>query len=155
MLGRGATLPDACAFATGQIERTVVRGVYDCPGGEVVLELRHPSDAPANTTGTEKIAIVTMRGTPPAALLAALQERIREREGTFEWLRPKTKSGTTREPGCRELAPLPSILDPFFPGCYPLPAALLVGIAQTMVMVLGLGYGLLELYRTSIASNAE
>ncbi len=153
MLGRGAALPGGCAFTTGQIERTLVRGVYSCPDDEVVLELRHLSAAPADTARTEKIAIVTMRGTPPAALLAALEERIREREGAFEW--PKTKRAQpTRKPGCMDLAPLPSFLDPYFPGCYPLFAAVLVGIAQITVMVLGLGYGLLQLYRTGRSPNA-
>lgn len=166
MLGRGAALPDACTFTAGQIERTVVRGVYACPGGEVGLELRHTSGAPADAIRTEKMAIVTVRGTPPPTLLAALAELVRQRENAFEWLKPETLAAPTYEAseeaseeagdaaGCVSLAPLPSILDPYFPGCYPLFAALLVGIAQTVVMVLGLGYGLFHLSRTPNSPNA-
>jgi hypothetical protein len=98
MLGRGIAPPDACALATGQIERSVVRGVYECPGGEVVVELLHPSAAPA-AVQTEKFAIVTARGTPPPALLAGLAERIRERESVFEWLRPEIHGGRTEPVG--------------------------------------------------------
>lgn len=144
MLGRGATLPAGCAFASGQIEHAVVRGIYVCSGAEVVLELRHPSAAPADAARTDKMAIVTTRGTPPAPLLAALQARVREREGAFEW--PKVeKHRPTNEPGCKTLAPLPSFLDPYFPGCYPRSVAVLIGLAQIGVMALGVGYGVRRL----------
>src|SRR5581483_712284 len=66
-----------------------VRGVYSCPAGEVVIELRHPSIAPADAVRTEKFAIVTARGTPPTAFSAALEKRVREGEAAFEWVRPK------------------------------------------------------------------
>lgn len=154
MLGRGAPLPDGCAFATGQIERTLVRGVYSCSGDQVVVELRHPSAAPADADRTAKIAIVTTQGSPPAALLATLRERIREREGSFAWpAAPKVRS--TRVPGCKTLAPLPSWLAPYFPGCYPLLAAVLVGAVQTLVVVAGLGYGLLRLFRAPRVTAGE
>jgi hypothetical protein len=148
MLGRGATLPEGCAFATGQIERTLVRGVYTCSGERIVVELRHPSAAPADAARTAKIAIVTTEGAPPAALLASLRERVREREGAFAW--PEVaKVRSTRVPGCKTLAPLPGWLAPYFPGCYPLFAAVLVGFVQTIVMMVGLGYGLLRLFRAA------
>ena len=154
MLGRGAALPDGCAFATGQIERTLVRGVYTCSGDRIVVELRHPSAAPADAARTAKIAIVPTQGTSPTALLAALRERIRERESAFAWpVVPKTRS--TRVPGCKTLAPLPTWLAPWFPGCYPLLAAVLVGLAQTIVMMLGVGYGLLRLYRPPRAPSRD
>lgn len=146
MLGRGAALPDGCVFATGQIERTLVRGAYTCSGERIVVELRHPSAAPADAVRTAKLAIVTTEGTPPAALLASLRERIREREDAFAWPEaPRVRS--TRVPGCKTLAPLPGWLAPYFPGCYPLFAAVLVSLAQTIVLVLGVGYGLLRLFR--------
>jgi hypothetical protein len=169
MLGRGAALPDGCAFVTGQIERAVVRGVYKCVGGEVVVELRHPFTAPRQAGHTEKIAIVTARGTPPAALLAALEERIRERESAFEWVWPKPtepapKEAASRGAAAKDAVPNPTsvcgapagppgIFGSYAPDCYPRFAAVLVGIAQTMVMVLGLGYGLVQLYRTPSSSN--
>jgi hypothetical protein len=146
MLGRGATLPDGCVFATGQIEHSLVRGVYTCSGDRIVVELRHPSAAPPDAVRTPKIAIVATEGTAPAALLAALRERVREREVAFAW--PEApKARATRVPGCKTLAPLPGWLAPWVPGCYPLFTAVLVGVAQTLVMVLGVSYGLRRLYR--------
>jgi len=154
MLGRGAPLPDGCTFATGQIEPTLVRGVYSCSGDRVVVELRHPSAAPADADRTAKIAIVTTEGKPPTALLTTLRERIREREGAFAWPEaPKIRA--TRIPGCKTLAPLPSWLAPYFPGCYPLLAAVLVGLAQTIVMAAGMGFGLLRLFRAPRATAGE
>lgn len=154
MLGRGATLPDGCAFATGQIERTLVRGSYTCSGERIVVELRHPSAAPADAMRTAKLAIVATEGTPPAALLASLRERVQEREDGFSWPAiPKIRS--TRVPGCKTLAPLPAWLAPYFPACYPLFAAVLVGLAQTIVMVLGVGYGLLRLFRAPRMSAGQ
>jgi hypothetical protein len=154
MLGRGAELPEACGFAAGQVERSIVRGVYRCPGGEVVIELRHPTVAPMAASRTEKIALVTVRGTPPAALLAALMERVRQREGAFEWLTPKVPQAEAA-PGCNASFPLPGILGSYVPDCYPRFAAVLVGLGQTLVIVLGLTYGLIRLYRSPSSSNAE
>jgi hypothetical protein len=201
MLGKGAALPAGCKFVTGQIDRAVVRGVYGCRGGEVALEFRHPSEAPPDVAHTKKIAIVPLRGTPPAALVAALQARIRKREGGFNWIWPKpverTASGTGASesgpsgptpsgptvpsepatpsaPAARETAPEdvapteaaakltapratafcgpppgpPGNLSSYVPDCYPRFAAVLVGFAQTMVMVLGLALGLIRLHRT-------
>lgn len=98
MLGRGIALPDGCTLTAGQIERSVVRGVYECAGGEVVVELLHPSAAPFAAVRTEKLAIVTARGTPPPALLVELEERVRAREGAFEWLRPEVHADHTEAP---------------------------------------------------------
>lgn len=143
MLGRGAELPAGCGFTAGQIERSIVRGVYVCPEGEVTIELRHPSAAPRDASRTEKIAIVTVRGTPPTALLAALQERVGQREGAFEWLTPKVLQP---KHGCDSF-PMPGLLGLYVPDCYPRLAAVLLGMGQTLVIVLGLAYGLLRLSR--------
>lgn len=151
MLGRGAALPDGCAFAGGQIERSVARGTYDCPSGEVVVELRHPSGAVGSPPPAEKIAIVTVRGTPPAALLAALRERIRQREDAFEWRQPPEAHVAPR--GCWAAPVLENRLGPYVPGCYPRFVALLVGSAQFLVIVLGLGYGLVTLHRIERSSG--
>jgi hypothetical protein len=172
MLGRGSVLPAGCAFVTGQIAGTVVRGVYSCAGGEVVVELRHPSAAPRADGYTEKIGIVRMRGTLPAELLAALQGRIREREGGFEWAWPKPVEAAPNEAAPNEAPPNeaaaneaapkrsslavcasppgpPGIISPYVPDCYPRFVAVLLGIGQTMVILLGFGCGLVRLYRAS------
>lgn len=150
MLGRGATLPDGCTFTGGQVEQTAARGTYDCSGSEIAIELRHPTTAPPDGTSAEKLAVVTVRGTPPAALIAALRERVRQREAAFEWTTPsagvKTKEHEVPR-GCWAAAPLENRLGPYVPGCYPRVLALVVAVAQCFAIVLGLGYGLVTLYR--------
>jgi hypothetical protein len=85
MLGKGATLPDECKLAAGEVDHAIVRATYACPGGEVVFELRHPSTAPANATQTARFAMTLLRGSPPAGLADAVVSRVRSREATFEW----------------------------------------------------------------------
>jgi hypothetical protein len=135
MLGRGAMLPEGCAFVAGAVEHTLVRGVYHCGGSEVEIELRHPSDAPGAAVRTDRLAIVPTRGAPPAALLAALQQRISEREGAFAWSEIKPDSEHRMR------------FEPDFPERYTLAAALLVAIGQVLAIALGLGSGLRHLYR--------
>jgi hypothetical protein len=86
MLGRGETLPGQCRFGSGQVSGQVVLGTYTCPGGEVVVELRHPSTAATDNPRTERFAVAVRSGTAPAELTTALVERIRAREGDFEWV---------------------------------------------------------------------
>jgi len=85
MLGRGAPLPGDCAFTNGQVERTSVIATYRCGAGEVVIDLRHPSDAPADAPRTERFALVVRGGTAPDGLRDALLQRLREHEGAIEW----------------------------------------------------------------------
>jgi MYXO-CTERM domain-containing protein len=85
MLGRGAALPGQCEFAGGQVDRQVVVGTYKCPGGEVVIELRHPNTAPPDQPRSEQFAVVVRSGAAPAELTTSLVERVRDREGDFEW----------------------------------------------------------------------
>jgi hypothetical protein len=85
MLGRGATLPDGCAFARGQVTSDTVTATYTCPAGEAVFTLRHPSKAPSGATLSERFALSLQSGSPPAALAEELLSRIRAREATFEW----------------------------------------------------------------------
>jgi hypothetical protein len=85
MLGNGIALPDDCRLATANIEKTIVRATYACPSGEVIVELAHPTAAPAHATRTEKFALRVERGTAPADLESALLSRIRERESQFGW----------------------------------------------------------------------
>jgi Dolichyl-phosphate-mannose-protein mannosyltransferase len=93
LLGRGAALPGQCKFAAGSVEDAVVKGTYDCPAGQVVLELRHPAQLPANVQQTDKFAIIVLSGSPPAGLLEGLQSRIRAGEGAFEWTAPPRPAG--------------------------------------------------------------
>lgn len=85
MLGRGAQLPGDCAFASGQVERTSVIATYRCAAGEVVIDLRHPSHAPAAAPRTERFALVARGAPAPEGLRDALLQRIREQESGVEW----------------------------------------------------------------------
>jgi hypothetical protein len=85
MLGRGATLPGECKFAGVEADHAVVRTTYSCPSGEVVFELRHPSEAPRGATQTERFAITVKSGNPPNGLAEALASLIRSRESKFVW----------------------------------------------------------------------
>lgn len=85
MFGRGAMLPDGCAFAGGQADGAVIRAAYSCPSGEVVFALGHPSTAAAGSLQTERFAITLERGAPPDGLVAALLWLVRSREASFEW----------------------------------------------------------------------
>jgi len=85
LLGRGHALPAGCAFAGGRIEQAAVIVSYHCAGGEVVLELRHPDGAPADAPRSQRFALVTRSGEPPAALLDALLARMRAGEGGVAW----------------------------------------------------------------------
>jgi hypothetical protein len=169
MMGDGAALPDGCAFVSGQIEPSTVRGVYKCPGGEAVVELRPPSAAAGTAHHSEKIAIVPVGGVPLASLLAALEQRIRERESGFEWAWVEQmgtvpqdtapSEAAASDAATQEVSPTsassvciappgsPEIFSAYVADCYPRFAAVLIGMAQTTVMVLGLGCGLVRLYR--------
>jgi hypothetical protein len=85
MLGRGETLPGACTFASGQVDRDTVIGTYNCPAGAAVVTLRHPGKAASGATLTEQFALSVQSGSPPAELVGALATRVRAREGAFEW----------------------------------------------------------------------
>lgn len=85
MLGSGQTLPGGCTFRRGQIERTSVLATYTCGGGEVVLQLSHPELAPGGGVQTQRFAMTTKSGTPPAGFVDAVAERIRAREAGFAW----------------------------------------------------------------------
>src|SRR5207244_1016996 len=85
ILGRGAALPGKCTLAAGQIAGGVIAATYNCSGGEVVVELRHPAKAPAGARRTSRFAIVVRSGSPARGLLDALAARIRSREAAFQW----------------------------------------------------------------------
>jgi hypothetical protein len=98
MLGRGEALPGSCTFSNGQVESALVRGTYQCAGGEVVVELRHPSWEQGAVATTERFAISVPSGSPPAGLVEALASRIRQREARFLWKSPASpgEGGGTR-----------------------------------------------------------
>lgn len=85
MLGRGATLPGGCSFASGQIAHDKITVTYRCSGDEVAFVLQHPSKAPPQATITRRFAITLGSGSPPAGLGDELASRVRAREREFEW----------------------------------------------------------------------
>jgi hypothetical protein len=85
MLGSGQALAGGCTFINGQIARTSVLGTYTCAEGQVVLQLLHPEVAPRGGVRTERFVITVKSGAPPAGLTEAVAERVRAREGAFEW----------------------------------------------------------------------
>jgi hypothetical protein len=86
MLGRDTTLAEGCSWAGGDVDRTLIRSKYQCKTGDVVVELSHPSKAPAGTVQTERFAVTLLSGSPPPQLMDALVARIRAREAEFEWI---------------------------------------------------------------------
>ncbi len=85
MLGAGETLPGGCTLTDGKIERVSVLATYGCGDARVVLQLVHPTTAPSSAVRTERFAVATESGTPPAGLVDAVADRIRARETGFEW----------------------------------------------------------------------
>jgi hypothetical protein len=88
MLGKGANLPDGCKLKAGEIDHTVIEATYDCPLGEVVLELAHPSEAHDTDKETEQFVFTVLSGSPPVNLADAVGDLIRSHEGEFEWKWP-------------------------------------------------------------------
>jgi hypothetical protein len=88
MLGKGAKLPDGCKLAAGEVDHTVIEATYDCPLGEVVLELAHPSEGQPTDQETEQFVFTVLNGSPPESLTDAVGALIRSREGEFEWKWP-------------------------------------------------------------------
>ncbi|MFT3764419.1 MAG: SGNH/GDSL hydrolase family protein [Minicystis sp.] len=88
MLGKGAPLPGACAWAGATVESTRVLSWYSCAGQRVDLELRHPDDAVEAAARTARFALRVRHGTAPPGLVDALAARFREREAAFRWRRP-------------------------------------------------------------------
>jgi hypothetical protein len=85
LLGSGQALPGGCKFADGQIDRSAIVATYDCGGGQVVFEVRHPDEAPSSAVRSERFALAIRSGTPPQGLTDAILARVRAREKEFEW----------------------------------------------------------------------
>jgi len=106
MLGRGASLPGPCNLAGAEVDHNIIKSTYNCPQGEVVFELRHPSEAPNGASQTAQFGVVLRSGTPPDGFIDALVALIRSKEGAFQWKRMEppapvqsgTGSGSRRVP---------------------------------------------------------
>ena len=88
MLGRGMALHD-CTLISGGVEYTTIKATYDCPGGEVTLQLDHPRNATATSTQTGQFAITVQSGSPPLGFGDALTSLIRTQEDHFQWSWPQ------------------------------------------------------------------
>jgi hypothetical protein len=84
MLGRGDSLA-GCAFTDAEVQFTVIKVTYICPGGAAAFELCHPSQAPRTAIQTAQFAFTKQSGSAPRSLVDALVSRIRSREDAFEW----------------------------------------------------------------------
>ena len=88
MLGRGTPLAGDCRLSSGGVEYTIIRATYACPGGPVVFELAHPSQAGNTATPTKQFAITLKSGTPPGDMADAFVSLVRSREDDFKWTWP-------------------------------------------------------------------
>ena len=88
MLGRGMALHQ-CTLISGNVEYTVIKATYGCPGGEVMLELGHPRNAASTSTQTAQFAIDVQSGAPPPAFQDALASLVRSQEERFTWSWPE------------------------------------------------------------------
>jgi hypothetical protein len=102
MLGADTPLPGDCRLGNASIEGGGVIAHYDCAGGPVTLELRHPADAGSNVR-PDAFSIVA-RGSVPPALLEAVAQRIADHQGQLQWVdesgapRPTTGQPRLRRP---------------------------------------------------------
>ena len=98
MLGRGEQIAGSCALTGGGIG-DAIRGVYQCGDHQVVIELVHPSKAPATALRTARFAVM-VHGSPPPQFLDAVIARVRARETRFQWtvLKPPPPPGEQRPP---------------------------------------------------------
>ena len=88
MLGRGTLVRD-CKLISGGVEYTVIVATYNCPHGQVTIELGHPQDATGPFTPTEQFAITVQSGSPPPGFQDDFLSRIRSRENDFVWIWPE------------------------------------------------------------------
>lgn len=84
MLGRGAAVQH-CTLVRGGVDYTVIDAVYDCPGGEVSVQLAHPWKATATSIQTGQFAITVQGGSPPRGFEEALARLVHAREDDFQW----------------------------------------------------------------------
>jgi hypothetical protein len=87
MLGRARLVRD-CRLISGGVEYTVIKAIYDCPRGQVTLELGHLLNATEESIQTAQFAITIQSGSPPPGFQEALLSLIRSRETHFVWTWP-------------------------------------------------------------------
>ncbi len=88
MLGRGTLVHD-CKLMSGGVEYAVIKATYNCPRGEVTLELGHLQNATATSTQIGQFALTVQSGSPPPGFQEALASRIQSRETYFAWSWPE------------------------------------------------------------------
>jgi hypothetical protein len=106
ILGSGKEPAVGCKFTDGKVESALIHATYACPGGEIVVDLRHPETAPADAVRTAKFALVVSRGTAPAGFVDALMARIRAHEGQFEWKEVGGPTGGSAIGGLPHIVPI-------------------------------------------------
>lgn len=107
MLGRGMMVR-GCRLDSGGIEYTVIKAAYNCPRGQVTLELCHLLDprlldATVPLTQIGLFAMTIQSGSPPAGFEEALVSRIRSRESLFVWTWPEPAPVEGEDAGADEV----------------------------------------------------
>lgn len=88
MLGKGVALPGECKWDGATVQETRVVSWYLCAGARIELQLRHVSEADAGLAQTSQFTIRSA-ATPPAGLVEAVAQKVREREAAFVWSAPE------------------------------------------------------------------
>lgn len=85
MLGGSNLLAGDCKLDHASSDQGKVEATYNCPSGQVVVELAHTTRALATSIRTAQFALTPVRGEAPGPLLDNLQTLIRAREAEFQW----------------------------------------------------------------------
>lgn len=86
MLGRGEALPDGCRLGGIRIDARSARAEYACSAGRTaVLELVHPSASTSAVAITPQFAIVDRGSGAAAALVQAIESRVRREMASWTW----------------------------------------------------------------------
>ncbi len=101
MIGVGIELPGGCKLDKGEIQYSIVEATFVCNGATFTLELAHPDQAESPRTTTERFAISSKGAPAPEGLLSAIEARVRQSEGRFEWEKttPSENERTARPAG--------------------------------------------------------
>jgi hypothetical protein len=86
LLGKGAALPGGCVWNGADVDHRQVTSRYACAGGEVIVELRYPTDAPPDAARTAHFALFVKQGAAPEGFLDALAACVRRHETASIWV---------------------------------------------------------------------